>query len=370
MSRLESELCDIPEATTSRLAGANNNLCAIEWELDVWAWAPEPVAMSVTTSPPGCSAATVDLIALGGRWWIEAKATLPFGLGSTAWEDLDHQLARLSRNARASFCGTRQPRVVVAFRHECGADVREALSSRGAIVVCAGEDGVLPDAATLACTADPTGSLAFAPAASSHAAVLLDVTTMLALLSSSCRAPPADARLREWASGNEHWARSLDEEAASPLLPRLCGLLQSHRPWLARREDVARCDELVEMAGGEAERARWGALRPSLVDPAAVRAGGAPCTRGGADGGADGGAALARSLGGVAAAHRQLLVEGALADAILCTANGRLLRRVPEHVHLRAHVHEARWLVGDALPLEPEEASCLAADPTSCVRVD
>ena len=75
-------------------------------------------------------------------------------------------------------------------------------------------------------------------------------------------------------------------------------------------------------------------------------------------------------MGGVAAAHRQLLVEGALADAILCTANGRLLRRVPEHVHLRAHVHEARWLVGDALPLEPEEASCLAADPTSCVRVD
>ena len=91
-ARLESELRDLPDATPSRLAGATNNLCAIEWELDVWAWAPEPVALSTTTNPPGCSFAEVDVVAAGGLWWVEAKARHSFGLGSTAWADLKQQV--------------------------------------------------------------------------------------------------------------------------------------------------------------------------------------------------------------------------------------------------------------------------------------
>mmetsp|Transcript_6503 Transcript_6503/g.20226 ORF Transcript_6503/g.20226 Transcript_6503/m.20226 type:complete len:122 (-) Transcript_6503:60-425(-) len=106
------------------------------------------------------------------------------------------------------------------------------------------------------------------------------------------------------------------------------------------------------MAGGAAERARWAALRPALVRLGGAAEGGGPPP--------SGLEALRRSLGGVSDAHRRLLLAAAAADALLCTANARLLRRVPDHVHLQTHVHEPRWLVGDALPLESGETERLA----------
>ena len=122
-SRVKSELVDLASASESRLSGAANNLGAIEWELDVLAWAPSPVAVSHHTQPPSCEAATIDVVAADGHWWLEAKASLPFGLRSTAWVDLKHQLTRITKNARASFCGARRPSVIVAFRHACPAEV-------------------------------------------------------------------------------------------------------------------------------------------------------------------------------------------------------------------------------------------------------
>ena len=47
LSRVQSELVDLQEnPSASRVAGAANNLAAIDWELDVCSWAPEPVALS------------------------------------------------------------------------------------------------------------------------------------------------------------------------------------------------------------------------------------------------------------------------------------------------------------------------------------
>eukprot|EP00312_Isochrysidales_sp_CCMP1244_P022009 CAMPEP_0202776506 /NCGR_PEP_ID=MMETSP1388-20130828/50771_1 /ASSEMBLY_ACC=CAM_ASM_000864 /TAXON_ID=37098 /ORGANISM="Isochrysis sp, Strain CCMP1244" /LENGTH=143 /DNA_ID=CAMNT_0049445687 /DNA_START=20 /DNA_END=447 /DNA_ORIENTATION=- len=99
--RVESELDAVrgDDSSGSRLLGAANNLIAVEFELDVWAWAPDGVSLSKTVRPPGQSAATIDVVAAGGAWWIEAKAAQPFGLGSTAWRDLKEQLDRLRCNA-------------------------------------------------------------------------------------------------------------------------------------------------------------------------------------------------------------------------------------------------------------------------------
>ena len=45
-------------------------------------------------------------------------------------------------------------------------------------------------------------------------------------------------------------------------------------------------------------------------------------------------------------AHLQLILTAAANGALLYTANGRLVRRVPPHITIDAYVHEARWLCG------------------------
>ena len=390
LARTKSELVDMREASTSRLAGAANNLCAIEWELDVCAWAPEVVALAHTSHPPSLSPTIVDVVGAGGKWWLEAKASLPFGLGSTAWADLTQQLARLTANAQSSLSGVHRPRVLVVFRHQCPEEVNEALLRLGVTPVVADDDGQLPDPSLVAASIGGVHSpkLLLRPPP-----LLLDVSSLLCLLSSSCRPQlHGTARLREWAASNEHWSRSLDEEAEAPLLPTLSNLLRCHRPWMARRAEVDKCEALVSMAGGAAEKRRWDVLRGLLliIDSATAESELLPRSPGGGgrsetasadqrdpqspDSQAHGESPppeakqledLRRSLTALSAAHRALLVDAAAADALLCTANGRLVRRVPEHVHLRCHVHQARWLVGDALPLTEEEDAQLNEDPMS-----
>jgi len=87
-------------------------------------------------------------------------------------------------------------------------------------------------------------------------------------------------------------------------------------------------------------------------------------------GGARGGgrtllSALHASLGSMSEAHRQLACDTAHAGALLCTANARLVRRLPDHVHLRTYVHQTRWLVGDAIALCEQERQQLEANPAS-----
>ena len=201
------------------------------------------------------------MVAAGGAWWLEAKASLPFGLGSTAWVDLTKQLERLTALQRTSLCGLRRPRLLVVFRHACPAEVHEALLRLGVTPISADADGRLPAPTAVALQIGGASEAALLRPPS----VLLDVSTLLCILSSSCRASPDDPRLRAWAAPNEHWSRSLDEEQEAPLLPHLAQLLQRHTPWRARRADVDKCDALVAMAGGGAERARWKALRELLV---------------------------------------------------------------------------------------------------------
>ena len=411
LARVNSELQDMRDGggqapSASRLAGAANNIAAIEWELDVFAWAPAPLALSQLAKPPGCTAATVDAVVAGGHWWLEAKASLPFGLGSTAWIDLKDQLARLTKNARASLCGRRQPTVLVIFKHACPADVHESLVGLGVVPISAQADGTLPDPHGVASRLPVPFDLAL----SQPRALLLDVSSLLCLVSSSCRVPCDDPRLCSWAAANEHWSRSLQEEAERPLLPQLRALLCSSPVWLSRASEIERCDALVAMAGGEAERVRWAALRtllcvaaspaadaevPNLsrqrkkpkhdstqsaavgdtvcdVTPTYVAGAANPeqmpaaCNPAGDDAKNDQGlSALRKSLGGIGAAHRGLFLASAAADACLCTANGRLVRRMPLHVHLWTYVHQARWLVGEVIPLADEEAAQLAAEPRS-----
>jgi len=371
--RLDSELVDLPGASASRLAGAHNNLAAIAWELDVCRWAPDVVALSRTTQPPLCTAASVDVIAAGGDWWLEAKASLPFGLGSTAWADLAEQLARLNKNARSSFSGARRPRVLVVFRHACTAEVHAALLRLGVTPVSATPDGTLPEPALVASLMVPPE-----PARLQPPRLVLDVSTLLGLLSSSCRTPPDEAQLRDWAAPNEHWQRSLDEEAQAPLLPSLRKLLRRHALWLVRPAELERCDALVAMAGGTAERARWVALRQLItvgehlelqrqsdVSEQPRVAASTDSQPGGTAECQESERSLGRSLGAMRPPHRQLLIDAAKAEALLCTANARLIRRVPKHVHLRVFVHPARWLVGDAIPLSAKEAAALKEQPQS-----
>ena len=136
LSRVESELKGITSgASDSRLLGAANNLAAVAWELEVWAWAPEPVALAKTIRAPKCTAVTIDAVAAGGSWWLEAKASLPFGLGSTAWQDLQEQLSRLMPNARACFSGVERPQVLVVFRHACPEEMVDKLRDLGVLAV-------------------------------------------------------------------------------------------------------------------------------------------------------------------------------------------------------------------------------------------
>ena len=376
LSRVQSELVDLRcDPSASRLAGAANNLAAIDWELDVCAWAPEPVALSHSTAgdctgPP----IPIDVVAAGGAWWLEAKATLPFGLGSTAWVDLTHQVARLMARARSSLSGAHRPRVLVLFRHACPEEVHEALDALGVVAVCASADGSLPEPTAIASLSEAEAALLRPPP------LLLDVSTLICLLSSTCRARPDEAALCAWAAPNEHWRRSLAEEARTPLLPRLGGLLRRHAPWLARATELERCDALVAMAGGAAERARWTALRKALVVvdcPTAAEARGSTARSPAAlvsateaRAVADGLDELQRSLGALSEAHRRLLLDSAAMGALLCTANGRLVRRVPENVHLRTHVHQVRWLVGDAIPLSDKERARLEAEPESVLEFE
>jgi hypothetical protein len=191
-------------------------------------WAPEPVALSHTVQPPSCPAVTIDVVGAGGRWWLEAKASLPFGLGSSAWIDLEQQLSRLTRSARASFCGTARPDVLVVFKHPCPAEVQSALIDISVTCITPHPDGSLPDPATVSSLVRPD-----APTPLQPPCVLLDVSSLLCLISSACRASPNDQRLRAWAASNEHWLRSLDEEAEAPLLDELGQLLARHSPWLS-----------------------------------------------------------------------------------------------------------------------------------------
>jgi len=400
-SRVESEVQGLQGACVSRLAGATNNLAAVEWELDVCDWAPDPVWLSRSIRPPSCNkAVSVDVIAAGGQWWLEAKASLPFGLGSTAWVDLMGQLDRLTCNARASFCGRRRPQVIVVFRHACPDEVRAALRGRGVGCICARSDGKLPPPMAIDQLVEPRLPLRLhvSPRATSlpdetwspPSCLLLDVSSLLCLLSTSCRVSSTDSRLISWAAHNEHWARSLREEVQSPLLPTLSRLLEGHCQWKVRASELERCDAVVLMAGGAAERARWAALRPLLlvlderIDECtaagnAKAAGATSSSKGGTSGGAESAAevtteplqammsALEQSMSSVSKTHLELLLDVAAADALLCTANGRLLRRVPEHVHVRAHVHSARWLVGDVIPLDADEAWHLDAEPRTAL---
>ena len=394
-SRVESELVDLSvTASASRLAGAANNLAAIEWELDVCAWAPTTVALAQTVQGPSRGRAhsgrpiTVDVVSAGGTWWLEAKASLPFGLGSTAFVDLTQQLQRLCIAARSNLAGIHRPRVIVVFRHACPPEVAAAITSLGATPVCANREGILPDPATIASsTIGMTGVSLLQPPP-----LLLDVSSLLCLVSSSCRVPADDPRLRTWAAANEHWSRSLEEQHSTPLLAELRPLLERHRPWLVRRTDRSRCDALMEMAAGAAEHARWQALRTLIVTLDAPSD--SPMSAAGSVGGTDSGklcpanscggvesergaaqeaiargalhegrCALHKSLSSLSAPHRALILDAADADALLCTANGRLVRRVLESVFVRAHVHQARWLVGDAVPLCQSEATALKQDP-------
>ena len=89
----------------------------------------------------------------------------------------------------------------------------------GVTVVSADAAGALPP---VACVAQA------APLLPPPHAALLDVSALLALISDATHLPPTDARLVRWASANEHWCRSLEEEAAAPLLPRLASVLAAH----------------------------------------------------------------------------------------------------------------------------------------------
>ena len=125
----------------------------------------------------------------------------------------------------------------------------------GVTVVSADAAGALPP---VACVAQA------APLLPPPHAALLDVSALLALISDATHLPPTDARLVRWASANEHWRRSLEEEAAAPLLPRLASVLAAHPRWLCMAEDAIKAEELLRCCGGRAEASRWASLRPRL----------------------------------------------------------------------------------------------------------
>jgi hypothetical protein len=245
--------------------------------------------------------------------------------------------------------------------------VRHELHAMGVVVLSADAAGAPPPVACVAVAAP------LLPPA--HAA-LLDVSALLALISDATHLPPTDARLVRWASTNEHWRRSLEEEAELPLLPRLASALAAHPRWLCMAEDAAKLQQLLACCGGRAEAARWASLRPRLeLQPAEQPA--AAVTKGrytgavttcvaasstsvlvcvdGADADADAAplplclkqlsARLVATRPEMSVAHRRLVLAAAATDALLVTANRGLLRRLEQaRVWLRTHPHEARWL--------------------------
>ena len=135
--------------------------------------------------------------------------------------------------------------------------VRHELHAMGVTVVSADAAGALPPVASVA---------EAAPLLPPPHAALLDVSALLALISDATHLPPTDARLVHWASANEHWRRSLEEEAEAevPLLARLASALAAHPRWLCRAEDAAKVADLLSCCGGRAEASRWASLRPRL----------------------------------------------------------------------------------------------------------
>ena len=133
--------------------------------------------------------------------------------------------------------------------------VRHELHAMGVTVVSADAAGALPPVASVA---------EAAPLLPPPHAALLDVSALLALISDATHLPPTDARLVHWASANEHWRRSLEEEAEVPLLARLASALAAHPRWLCRAEDAAKVADLLSCCGGRAEASRWASLRPRL----------------------------------------------------------------------------------------------------------
>ncbi|EOD05998.1 hypothetical protein EMIHUDRAFT_219754 [Emiliania huxleyi CCMP1516] len=85
--RVESELDAVrgDDSSGSRLLGAANNLIAVEFELDVWAWAPDGVSLSKTVRPPGQSAATIDVVAAGGAWRVPDHVHLQTHVHEPRW---------------------------------------------------------------------------------------------------------------------------------------------------------------------------------------------------------------------------------------------------------------------------------------------
>lgn len=240
--------------------GALNNLNGAAAELQVWGWVPSPVAMQRNVqSFDRVQRATIDIIAADGLWWVEVKATALFGTSSSAWTGLRAQVLRLRACAACHLVGWRRPVVLVAFTLGCSDEVAQALDFLGVAVVRPelGGSGGLPPVLSFA------ASLGL-PLPPQERPAHLDLSTLLAFVSSSVHLPPTDSRLLSWASPNTHWSRSLEEEARCPLFPKLEAALEKHTVWAASATDIARLEALLHTAGGGAEQRRWAILKPQL----------------------------------------------------------------------------------------------------------
>lgn len=220
-ARVATELAALDGAGTSgasRRQGASNNLSGFAAELQVWKWAPSPVALQryVQTSD-ATQGAIVDVVAADGLWWLEVKAAAPFGTNSGSWVALRTQVLRLKACAACHLVGCRRPVVLVCFTLGCSDEVAQVLRALGVAVVQPESGGNLPPSLPLA------ASLRL-PLPPQTRPAQLDLSTLLALISSSVHLPPDDSRLQSWAATNEHWARSLKEEAPRTTWPK-CGCL-------------------------------------------------------------------------------------------------------------------------------------------------
>lgn len=219
IERLRARVCEDlavlarASLTVVQQQGAINNLCGAAAELQIWKWAPAPLAMQHgVQSANKADQATVDVVAASGLWWLEVKATAPFGVSSSAWAALRAQVIRLKACAASHVIGRHRPVVIVVFTVGCTDEVACALRILGVHAVRPEQSsGALPPALALAAQLG-------LPMAKERRPAHLDVSTLLALISSSVHLPPEHSSLQRWAASNEHWKRSLDEEVT--LTPR------------------------------------------------------------------------------------------------------------------------------------------------------
>ena len=284
--------------------------------------------------------------------WVEVKGVAALTAGSSAWVGSPghvmgarQQLRAVARAAalERNYHRYRPPGVVLAVPAGARAGLGEGLAGElrgmGVRLVDFEEVGGLPGAGE------------------GLGAVVLEASTLCALVSEVTHAAPGAPEVREWAAGNAPREQCLWAEQRDPMLPTLRGAMEG-RAVLAESSAVAHFEDLLGQFGGPREQARWRAQWRGRVSVRDWDGGGRESSGGAGGGGApprraplplDAGSEWLRRLTAAGVPPLQVRAIGLARRerAVLLTANARARHGARESgVHVEAEVLRPVWLTG------------------------